>query len=115
MEASKTISKALIMVEITFLLIGALIFDFLPAILCLFLDIFAGIGEVISYVFKVLATLTIGVWMTIRSLTTGRGGHARTLAKIILPILGEYIPFLGTIAPFWTLAVIFYAIDMLRE
>ena len=108
--------SALTRPEVIFLFIAILLDLF--GILCLSLDIFFGLGEIISLIPKVIGIIFIGGWMLFRSRgaeTPERAdqGFTRFLRKFfrgkykrfLTPIIGECAPILGNALPFWSLAV----------
>lgn len=77
--------------------------DLVPPVFILLLDIAFGVGELVSWAFDILFTIVLGGWMFIR------GGEKMKTGKKVGQFLkrrapwmaGEYVPILGSIAPFW--------------
>lgn len=81
-------------------------------LLCLALNFFFGIGEILSFIPDFLGLFIIGGWMLIRSgIITETKGVKKMGTKIFkrlgLSFLVELIPVVGNVAPCWTLAVYF--------
>lgn len=98
----------------------------LVGVICLVLDIFFGVGEILSWLSDGIGIIFIGGWMFFRS---GKvvGAPKRTKGglfsldflktifrgkykKFLTPIIGEVLPFVGAL-PFWSLAVYFELTD----
>lgn len=92
------------------MLVIAAFADFVPPIFVLTLNIFFGAGELLSWSLDILFTGLFGVWMWTRgkSVTQTKGRASRFLRRRGLWMLGEYIPILGSIAPFWIINVILF-------
>ena len=96
----------------------AILIDVL-GLLCLFLDILFGIGEIFSFILDISGFIIFGLWalakgesLSISSVKKkGKAARAakKALAKKIgkrfaFTFIGELIPFLGAL-PFWTIFV----------
>ena len=88
---------------------AALFFDFVPPVIVLTLNIFFGLGELLSWPLDILATIMIGGWMWARGgkMTFGKK-FMRFLKKRGLFIFLEYVPIVGSIGPWWTINVFMF-------
>ena len=83
--------------------------DFVPPIFVLILNFFFGLGELISWPLDIFFTGLFGIWMWTRGGDMIRKGKGkRFLKKRGLWMLGEYVPILGSIAPFWLINVLLF-------
>lgn len=95
------------------LMIGTAMFADLISLLCLALDIFFGIGEIIAWIPDIFFTIILGGWMYMRGsggLNTGRK-ISNFLKKRGSMMALKYVPFLGTAMPIWTITVIMFLIQ----
>ena len=74
----------------------------------LFILSFIGIGIPLSWLTDAIGGLAIGGWIFLRSGGQPMGKRlVKTGKRAGLTLLGEVIPFLGDIMPFWTISVLF--------
>lgn len=96
--------------------------DFVPPIFILSLDVLIGAGEPVSWALDIFFTVVFGIWMWTRGgdiLRKGKGGakgkikgkFMRFLKRRGLWMLGEYVPVLGSIAPFWLIGTILFLVQ----
>ena len=99
--------------EVIFLFIAILLDLF--GVVCLVLDIFFGVGEILSWISDGVGIVFIGGWMFLRSGRVEMPERAQKglrklfrgkWKKFLTPIIGEVCPFVGAL-PFWSLAVYF--------
>ena len=90
------------------MLAAAVAFDFIPPIIVLPLNIFFGLGELISWPLDILATMILGTWMFVRGGEKTFGKKFGRFLKRRAPfIAAEYVPLVG-IFPFWVLNVFLF-------
>lgn len=91
--------------------------DFVPPIFVLVLDIFFGVGELLSWPLDIFFTAIFGIWMWTRGVSVRRtkGRAGRFLRRRGIWMLGEYIPILGSIAPFWIINTLFFLKEVNRK
>jgi len=90
------------------MLIFAILLDFAPPIIVLILDFFFGIGEVVSWIVDIFGTITLGLWIFLRSGEMTFGKKLTRYLKRRAPfIVAEYVPVFGE-GPWWTLNVFLF-------
>lgn len=90
------------------MLTTAVFWDFAPLLITIPLDLLFDIGEIVDWIPDILATLTLGFWMYIRS---GEMAFGKKLSQFLqkrgMFMAMEFIPHVGWI-PWWTINVFFF-------
>lgn len=87
---------------------AAAAFDLIPPVFVLTLNIFFGLGELLSWSLDILATMILGTWMFVRGGEKTFGKKFGRFLKRRAPLIAaEYVPIVGAF-PFWMLNVFLF-------
>ena len=87
---------------------AAAAFDLIPPVFVLTLNIFFGLGELLSWSLDILATMILGTWMFMRGGEKTFGKKFGRFLKRRAPfIVAEYVPLLGA-GPWWMVNVFLF-------